>query len=51
LKTKHHNVTGIIDTIQIRIALDIKARGYKVVDKLHESICHLIKGSIEVHTE
>lgn len=50
LKTKHQNVTGIIDSVQIR-ALDIESRGYKVVDHLQNSVQSLIMQSIEAHTE
>lgn len=50
LKTKYHNIQGIIDSVQIR-ALDINARGYKVVDQLQPSIQSLIMESIEAHTE
>ncbi|GAB4074604.1 type II toxin-antitoxin system PemK/MazF family toxin [Barrientosiimonas marina] len=50
LKTKYHHVQGIIDSVQIR-ALDINARGYKVVDQLQPGIQSLIMESIEAHTE
>lgn len=50
LKTKQKNVTGIIDSVQIR-ALDIESRGYKVVDHLQNSVKSLIMQSIEAHTE
>lgn len=50
LKTKQQKVTGIIDSVQIR-ALDIDARGYKVVDQLQKSLQPLIMESIEAHTE
>lgn len=50
LKTKFNKVSGIIDSIQIR-ALDIRSRGYKVVDQLQAGIQSLVIESIEAHTE
>lgn len=50
LKTKHQQVAGIIDSVQIR-ALDIESRGYKVVDQLQKSVQSLVMESIEAHTE
>lgn len=50
LKTKHHNVQGIIDSVQIR-SLDISTRRYKVVDQLQTDVQSLIMESIEAHIE
>jgi len=50
LKTKQQNVKGVIDSVQIR-SLDIKSRGYKVVDQLQDNLYPLILEAIEAHIE
>jgi|SRR5699024_9438596 len=50
LKTKHHKVHGIIDSVQIR-ALDIDSRGYKIVDQLQKNMQPLVIEAIQAHIE
>src|SRR5699024_1532677 len=50
LKTKQQRVGGLIDCVQIR-AIDIEARGYKVVDHLQENIQSSILESVEAHID
>lgn len=50
LKTKKGKVQGIIDSVQIR-AIDIQARGYKIVDQLQDQLRVFILKAIEAHVE
>jgi len=50
LKTKQQNVKGVIDSVQIR-SLDLKSRGYKVVDQLQDNLHPFILEAIEAHIE
>jgi len=50
LKTKQQNVKGVIDSVQIR-SLDMKSRGYKVVDHLQDNLHPFILEAIEAHIE
>ncbi|HLR66976.1 MAG TPA: type II toxin-antitoxin system PemK/MazF family toxin [Virgibacillus sp.] len=48
LKTKQQNVKGVIDSVQIK-SLDIKSRGYKVVDQLQDNLHPFLLEAIEAH--
>ncbi|MCO4356036.1 type II toxin-antitoxin system PemK/MazF family toxin [Staphylococcus agnetis] len=50
VKTKRNNVTGIIDSIQIR-ALDIKSRNNKIVDELDDGIKSDVINTIIAHSK
>lgn len=49
VSTKNSNVTGIIDSVQIR-SVDIKARNYKKIDELNESIRTDVINTIIAHS-
>lgn len=50
VKSKNEKVSGIVDTVQIR-ALDLKARGSKVIDELHDDLKIDILETIVAHSE
>lgn len=50
VKTKNNNITGIIDTVQIR-ALDLKVRNTKVIDEIHDDLKSNILETIIAHFE